>query len=311
MVKEILDVQLKQRESGRKAGNDQKKIKKMYSPTDLSFAPPLYLLLIGLFLYAGWRAELENYMTPESGLGYALGISGGVTMLVLLLYPLRKRLKVMAGWGPIRYWFRVHMILGLLGPSLILYHCNFSLGAFNSNVALLSMALVVASGIVGRYIYGKIHYGVYGSSFSLKQLKVDQAMTKMGLDRILETVPELRDQLQAFEIAALRHSSNAFSSLYRLLFLGVKVRLTYRRGIRLLRQSLTRLAKESNWSAEEYHRQFGEAKLYLGAHLETVVRIAQFRFFERIFAVWHVLHVPLFILLVCTGVYHVISVHKY
>lgn len=290
---------------------DREIIAKMYHPTDFSFAPPFYLLLLSAFLYLGWRAELENYITPESGLGYALGITGGVSILILLLYPLRKRVRAMSGWGPIRYWFRGHMILGLVGPSLILYHCNFSLGAFNSNVALLSMALVVASGIVGRYIYGKIHYGLYGNSISLKQLKVDKAMTTMGLDRILLAVPDLRDQLQLFEIDAMKHSSNVFSSLFRLMFVGLKARLAYRRGIPLIKRALRRSMTESAWSEDEYLHQLNSAKQYLGAHVETVVRIVQFRFFERIFAVWHVLHIPLFVLLVFTGIYHVISVHRY
>ncbi len=313
MAKKVSELPDDQSKSGahNESERDREIIAKMYNPTDLSFAPPIYLFFVGIFLYLGWRIELENYITPESGLGYALGISGGVSILILLLYPLRKRIKAMSGWGPIRYWFRGHMMLGLLGPSLILYHCNFSLGAFNSNVALLSMALVVASGIIGRYIYGKIHYGLYGNSFSLKQLKVDKAMTKMGLDNLLQAVPDLRDELQAFEIDALKHSSNVLTSFFKLLFLGVRARLAYRRGLPLIKRTLRRLAKESGWSREQYLRQARDANQYLGAHLETVVRIVQFRFFERVFAIWHVLHIPLFVLLIGTGIYHVISVHKY
>jgi uncharacterized membrane protein YidH (DUF202 family) len=69
-------------------------------------------------------------------------------------YYVRKRV----GFGPkaartIPAWFRLHVILGVAGPVLILFHCNFRLGALNSNVALFSMGAVVASGVIGRYLY--------------------------------------------------------------------------------------------------------------------------------------------------------------
>lgn len=312
-MNQISELRPKQRksESGEIPGRERDIIKKMFSPSDFNFAPPLYFLVIGLFVYLGWRADLENYMTPESGLGYALGIIGGVAMLVLLLYPLRKRVKAMSGWGPIRYWFRFHMVLGLIGPLLILYHCNFKLGALNSNITLFAMALVVASGIIGRYIYGKIHYGLYGNSVSLQRLQVDKAVTKVELAKLFVIAPDLRDQLHDFEIIALKHSSNAFSSLFRLLLLNLKAKLVFRRALQSLKEDLLAVAAKSDWSPQEYRRHLHVSKQYLGAHLKTVVRIAQFRFFERLFAIWHVVHIPFFVLLVITGIYHVFAVHKY
>ncbi|HET8709864.1 MAG TPA: hypothetical protein VFM32_00705, partial [Spongiibacteraceae bacterium] len=106
-------------------------------------------------LVYGWQHRDEYYLTAEHGIGYALGIIGGSMMLLLLLYPLRKRLSFMGRWLPLRHWFRTHMILGVIGPLCILYHCNFHLGAANSNIALLCMGLMVGSGLIGRYIYGK------------------------------------------------------------------------------------------------------------------------------------------------------------
>ena len=100
----------------------QEQIEQMYKPHSIEFTPIFFTLLIVVVLLWGQQAELENYITPESGLGYALGITGGVMMLIMLLYSLRKRAKSMREWGPIRYWFKTHMILGVLGPILILFH---------------------------------------------------------------------------------------------------------------------------------------------------------------------------------------------
>jgi len=87
----------------------------------------------------GWRDSEEGHLTPESGLSYWLGIGGASAMLLLLLYPLRKRMKALRGFGRLSAWFRIHMLLGVVGPALILFRCNFKLGSLNSNVALFSM----------------------------------------------------------------------------------------------------------------------------------------------------------------------------
>jgi hypothetical protein len=42
-----------------------------------------------------------------------------------------------------------------------------------------------------------------------------------------------------------------------------------------------------------------------------VVRVAQFTAYERLFALWHVLHVPFVYLLVLTACFHVFAVHAY
>jgi hypothetical protein len=42
-----------------------------------------------------------------------------------------------------------------------------------------------------------------------------------------------------------------------------------------------------------------------------VRRVAGFAFYERLFGLWHVLHVPLFVMLLVTAVAHVVAVHRY
>ena len=113
----------------------------------------------------------ERYITPNRGIGYALGIIGGSMMLLLLLYSARKRFRWLKFLGPTVGWFRFHMVLGVLGPLCILYHSNFGLGATNSNVALFSMLTVAGSGLIGRYIYSRIHHGLYGSKATLSELR--------------------------------------------------------------------------------------------------------------------------------------------
>ena len=56
------------------------------TPAGISF------LLVTALLVWGYHFPTEQYITPQSGLGYALGIVGGSLMLLLMIYPARKRL---------------------------------------------------------------------------------------------------------------------------------------------------------------------------------------------------------------------------
>src|SRR3974377_7409 len=115
--------------------------------------PVVWAIVTGLILALGYHAHLERYITPQRGLGYWLGITGGSMMLLLLLYSARKRVRWLSWMGSIPLWFDIHMTLGVVGPVLVLFHSNFRLGATNSNVALVCMIVVACSGVGGRYIY--------------------------------------------------------------------------------------------------------------------------------------------------------------
>ncbi|MFZ5615997.1 MAG: hypothetical protein ACOZAA_01565, partial [Pseudomonadota bacterium] len=129
----------------------------------------------------GW-INRGGHPSAESGIGYYLGIAGALAMLLLLAYPLRKHAAFMRRAGPVAFWFRTHMALGLIGPTLILFHANFSFGSLNSNVALFSMLIVAGSGLVGRYIYAKIHKGLYGVRAEMKALASEALEFRKSID---------------------------------------------------------------------------------------------------------------------------------
>jgi hypothetical protein len=133
--------------------------------------PLLWTLAVAGLLYWGYYAHLERYISPQRGLGYWLGIVGGSMMVLLLIYSARKRAAWLAWLGTIPAWFEIHMTLGIVGPILVLFHSNFKLGATNSNVALICMLIVAASGVVGRYIYTRLHARLDDHELTLEQLK--------------------------------------------------------------------------------------------------------------------------------------------
>src|SRR5215470_2146925 len=95
------------------------------TPIRAKVTPWLVTLVVVVVLWIGWLNRGDSGLTPENGIGYWLGIAGSSLMVLLLLYPLRKRTKFLRLLGTVTFWFRAHMILGVIGPLLVLLHANF------------------------------------------------------------------------------------------------------------------------------------------------------------------------------------------
>jgi hypothetical protein len=264
---------------------------------------------LGLALFAivaGFIAPTEQYITPQDGLGYWLGIIGGSLMLALLVYPLRKRVPKLAVIGSVRLWFRTHMVLGIVGPLAILYHANFSLGATNSNVALACMLLVAGSGLVGRYLYARIHHGLYGQKATLRELTADAERLRNHAGT-LKVLPGLMAEVEGAEREIARRAPLVIQPVLA----ALRERRESRRIRRLVRNAVAMAATRSAALSQERERFTRAATEYVAARLRAVRRIAEFEASERLFAIWHVLHIPLFVVLVIVGVVHVIAVNVY
>lgn len=97
---------------------------------------------------------VARHGTPAAGglVGHGLGIAGFVLMLVAeTAYSWRKR-PARSGPGPTRVWLQLHVFTGLVGPYLVLLHSAFEFRGL-AGVVTLVMVVVVASGVLGRYVY--------------------------------------------------------------------------------------------------------------------------------------------------------------
>jgi len=280
--------------------------------------PALTALFTITLLYLGWQNREFSYLDAESGVGYALGIIGGVMMLVLLLYPVRKKWRPMKRLGAVKHWFRMHMIMGVAGPVTIVFHSNFKLGSMNSNVALYCMLLVAGSGLIGRYIYKKIHNGLYGKKTSLEELKSKSMANKGKLAHELQFSSALKRRLQVFEKAAINPERGVLKSFIHVLFFRFRLLWAHFTLLRLVKEGVKQEGQRTvdtvlvhHWSDAELRRHTKDAKRYLKTYLTMLRRIDELHLFERMFSLWHVLHYPFFLMMVVSAIVHTIAVHMY
>lgn len=266
------------------------------------------LLLFGLLcgiLIIGWLYRHDEFMSPTHNFGYALGIVGGTMLLLVLLYPLRKRMRFMRNWAPVAPWFRWHMVFGCLGPAIIVVHANFGAQSLNGLMALTSILIVAGSGVVGRFLYVRIHRGLYGAKLEARELLSDAQSARPGIEIAGgPTTQGMKDELSEIERQALAPSPSLSGALRK----AINVHFSTKGLEHRLRESESRRLQSANVQPWE---SFKESMIWRERYFKALRRAGSLTVYERLFALWHVLHLPLLVLLVFTAITHVIAVHLY
>lgn len=267
--------------------------------------------MVVLVAFLGWLVATSGMYKSGDDVGYNLGLVGGLMMLSLLIYPLRKRARFMNRLGSMKGWFRYHMVAGISGPLLVLFHSTFQIGSMNGRVALYAMILVAASGLVGRFLYRHIHKGMYGQHLSLQDAEEDLRKSSEDVRTVFSAYPQIEAQLREFRNEAFATERGFGSRLWR--FVTLKFR-----GHRLssaVREQLIaamRIAKqEQKLSRTQRILTYRLAKEKADAYVDAVCKASQLSSWERLFSLWHIVHVPFLYLLLVSGIVHVVAVHTY
>ena len=157
-------------------------------------------------------------------------------MLLLMLYPLRKRLPPVHWSGSIGLWFRLHMLLGLLGPLIDPLSCALHLCRRpTAGSRLLAMLVVVASGLTGRFIYGHVHRGFSQRKIETRELLEELAQSRLLLDADGNTGHHVVQRLERLERAALVKRLTLFGNAASMLSIEVRSRILYWQLLRTIR----------------------------------------------------------------------------
>ncbi len=255
----------------------------------------LALLVIATVALFGWYAMSQPGYTSGSRVGYNIGLAGAILMLILFLYPLRKHVRWLNAAGPLREWLSLHMLLGICGPLLILFHSRFQIDSMNAGIAMTSMLVVAGSGIVGRFIYTRIHHELRGRKLAAIELRAALAESLTRIEGGKSLPASARRILESYEAYAEHNPGGIIARVLKFLLIG---------GRRM-------------WTAGRIRRQLSgypggrRITIQIENYINGLQRVAQFSIYERLFSLWHLLHIPLVALLILSAVFHVIAVHMY
>jgi hypothetical protein len=130
------------------------------------FTVLLLSTLFALMLRRGWsyyrlglseRALHPDYraLNPAGLIGHGYGMVGTALIVTNLLYLVRRRFAkhIPTGFGSMQAWLNAHAFTGLVGSLLVLFHSAFQLRTAIATVTSVSLGIVVATGLIGLYLY--------------------------------------------------------------------------------------------------------------------------------------------------------------
>jgi len=249
----------------------------------------IIIILVTLYLgytgYTYYETPLEerfyhprhNWFKPSGLYGQGLGIFGTLLILIgVVIYIARKRYNVLAKYIRLKYLLEFHIFLCTLGPILILFHTAFKFGGIVS-VAFWSMVAVVASGVVGRFIYNQIPKTIEGRALTLDEL----TQTKTNLAITLH---------QNFNL-----ESNTIDIVTNLM--SEENELENSKKLGYLRKVLGR--KDLPKSERKGILQLVKKEIKLSR------KIARLQTMQRLFKYWHVAHMPFALIMLVIVIIHI------
>jgi hypothetical protein len=238
-------------------------------------------------------------LAPSTDVGYYIGVVGASLMLLLMTYPIYKRIRAVRSLGSAKFWFRLHMICGLVGPALIIVHSGLQMRSMNAAWAFWSMVIVAGSGVIGRFLYRGIHRGMHGEMETSQSLSAEVAAASYRVDQWVSRDARLSGDIGNFAKRCGRLASMPPLTAIGALFLPVS-RWYLQRRVR------NGFAMATMSSAGRVERERVVNKYLLASQ-----RHAQFALFERLFSLWHVAHVPFVVTLFMSTIAHIVAVHLY
>jgi Fe-S-cluster-containing hydrogenase component 2 len=104
------------------------------------------------------------------------GIAGAALMLIAAIYPAFRRIRVFRWMASNTMWFDFHMMAGTVGPMFVMLHSALTFASWGG-AGFWSMAIVVASGVTGRYLYTQVPDMMNGRE--LDELDHERAFAKV------------------------------------------------------------------------------------------------------------------------------------
>ena len=241
-------------------------------------------------------SDLAPLFAPTGLVGQGMGIIGTAMVTIGVLgYTARKRIRFLAKAGALSHWLQVHIFLCTLGPFLVLLHTTFKFGGLVS-IAFWSMAVVVASGIFGRYVYVRIPKTING-----RFLTMDGVADRVrGLTREIAVGTGLKlEEIETFleTGAAVPRPAGLMGALT----MAVREDFRQRKEVRGLRRFL------QDRQVPQHLR--GPVLTLVDEQRRLRRQALLLQPFQRMFRYWHVIHLPLAsVMFLVLGVHVTVSI---
>ena len=242
------------------------------------------------------RHPMHQWLRPSGAIGQSAGIAAMAIFIFLWLYPLRKKWKALAFTGAVGRWLDVHVTTALTLPLLLAIHSAWrSTGLIG--LGFVAMLIVIASGVIGRYLYTRIPRARSGVEFTRDEVIAEREEL---IRRIAATTGlDAATVDQALRIAP---PGDAHERPLRVLLRLVTNDLFRWRRSRELRARWKRLAPANKPLSR---RALSEVVALASREMSLTQQSQMLSATHRVFRYWHVAHRPFAITALIAVVVHV------
>ena len=255
----------------------------------------IYLIMNGSTYYTTSLEERfyhpeHNHLKPSGIYGHGLGIIGTLLIIIGVFgYMARKRFRSLGRIGVLKYWLEFHIFLCTLGPIMILFHTAFKFGGIVS-ISFWSMVAVVASGVIGRFIYLQIPRTIQGRELSLHEI---QEMKTTNTSNISESPDRVSVNIgDLIKSAAIKPADqyNGFGGFFQQYIDEYKTKNIISSRLSSEKMSQIEIAGVMKLVANE---------MALTRKIQRLVTM------QQLFRYWHIAHLPFALIMLIIMIVHV------
>ena len=262
--------------------------------------------LLGTLLVAGWEYyrlptlqrplhHLHDLLRPSGVLGLPCGIAGTLLMVASLVYLVRKQFPRLVKRGTLADWLSFHVFTGIVGPVLVLFHAAFVPYSALGVLALSAVAVVLASGALGRFVLALFPRTLEGR--------------ELGMDTVRERLAVYRHKLLDFGVPPSFMDLDAPPRRRRAPpFLLAVVRVIA--GDRERKRELSRLLASVR-ARPELRRRAGDVIPLVQRFCRERQWLVRYQELRRLMGMWRFFHRWFAIILFGTVVYHVVVTARF
>jgi hypothetical protein len=233
----------------------------------------------------------HDLFKPSGLFGHGLGIIGTLLIVIgVFSYMARKRYRIFSRFGRLKYWLEFHIFLCVLGPIMILFHTAFKFGGIVS-ISFWSMVVVVASGVIGRYIYLQIPRTIEGRELSLNEVK--------EMKSNVDTRIRKRYNLNENSYNSILKYTNV-TSLYKNENLIIRILSKHYEDINRI-WGLKRSLRKNKLSKKRIR----QVTKLVKHEISLSNRIERLQTMQRLFKYWHIAHLPFAVIMLVIMIIHV------
>ena len=124
------------------------------------------------------------------------------------------------------------------------------------------------------------------------------------MPRLVKRLDELCNELQGDKVTNSLGIGRSLRWLVSQPFIRLSLLWTARRELNLAAVRFEVVARDRKRLKRTTSR-------FVGDYTRLMTRVAKFTVYERLFAIWHLLHLPIFFVMVLSALVHVLAVHMY